>query len=44
MMIEELKLLANKMGVPYQTLIKIYLSERISKRVGICQCVGGAAQ
>jgi predicted DNA binding CopG/RHH family protein len=26
MMIEELKLLANKMDVPYQTLIKIYPS------------------
>ena len=28
MMIEELKLLSNKMDAPYQTLIKIYLSER----------------
>ena len=34
MMIEELKLLANKMDVPYQTLIKIYLSERIPKELG----------
>lgn len=33
MMIEELKLLANKMDVPYQTLIKIYLSERIRKEL-----------
>ena len=33
MMIEELKLLANKMDVPYQTLIKIYLSERIQKEL-----------
>jgi predicted DNA binding CopG/RHH family protein len=33
MMIEELKLLANKMDVPYQTLIKIYLSERILKEL-----------
>jgi predicted DNA binding CopG/RHH family protein len=32
-MIEELKLLANKMDVPYQTLIKIYLSERIRKEL-----------
>jgi len=29
-MIEELKLLANKRDVPYQSLLKIYLSERIS--------------
>jgi len=29
MMIAELKVLANRMDVPYQTLIKIYLSERI---------------
>jgi predicted DNA binding CopG/RHH family protein len=33
MMIEELKLLSNKMDVPYQTLIKIYLSERIQKEL-----------
>lgn len=33
MMIEELKHLANKMDVPYQTLIKIYLSERIRKEL-----------
>jgi predicted DNA binding CopG/RHH family protein len=33
MMIEELKLLANKMDVPYQILIKIYLSERIRKEL-----------
>ena len=33
MMIEELKLLANKMDVPYQTLIKIYLSDRIRKEL-----------
>lgn len=28
-MIEELKLLANKRDVPYQSLLKIFLSERI---------------
>jgi len=28
-MIEELKVLANKRDVPYQTLLKLYLSERI---------------
>ena len=33
MMIEELKLLYNKMDVRYQTLIKIYLSERIKKEL-----------
>jgi predicted DNA binding CopG/RHH family protein len=30
-MIEDLKLLANRMDVPYQTLIKIYLAERIKR-------------
>ncbi len=30
LMIEELKLLANKRDVPYQSLLKIYLSERIN--------------
>jgi len=29
MMIEELKLLANKKDVPYQSLLKVFLSERI---------------
>jgi predicted DNA binding CopG/RHH family protein len=33
MMIEELKLLANKRDVPYQSLIKIILSERIEKEI-----------
>jgi predicted DNA binding CopG/RHH family protein len=33
MMIAELKLIANKMDVPYQTLIKVYLSERIQKEL-----------
>ncbi|MBN1901077.1 hypothetical protein JW926_07105 [Candidatus Sumerlaeota bacterium] len=32
-MIEELKLLANKKDVPYQSLIKIYLAERIGKEM-----------
>ena len=37
-MLEELKLLANKMDIPYQSLMKIFLSERlhdefISKRL-----------
>ena len=30
-MLNELKLLANKMDVPYQSLMKIYLRERIDK-------------
>ncbi len=29
-MVDELKLLANKRDVPYQSLLKIFLSERIS--------------
>ncbi len=30
-MIEELKLLANKKDVPYQSLMKLFLSERITR-------------
>jgi predicted DNA binding CopG/RHH family protein len=33
-MLEELKLLANKRDVPYQSLLKIYLAERIKKELG----------
>ena len=32
-MLEELKLLANKRDVPYQSLLKIFLSERIDKEL-----------
>ena len=32
-MIEELKLLANKKDVPYQSLMKIFISERIEKEL-----------
>ncbi|HSG05041.1 MAG TPA: BrnA antitoxin family protein, partial [Nitrospiria bacterium] len=32
-MLEELKLLANKRDVPYQSLLKIFLSERIQKEL-----------
>lgn len=32
-MIEELKLLANKRDVPYQSLLKIFLSERIESEL-----------
>jgi len=33
-MLEELKLLANKRDVPYQSLLKIFLAERIEKKLG----------
>jgi predicted DNA binding CopG/RHH family protein len=32
-MLEELKLLANKRDVPYQSLIKVFLSDRIDKEL-----------
>ena len=32
-MLEELKLLANKRDVPYQSLLKMYLAERIEKEL-----------
>ncbi|GAB6194694.1 BrnA antitoxin family protein [Desulfocastanea catecholica] len=32
-MLEELKLLANKKDVPYQSLMKIFLAERIKKEL-----------
>ncbi len=33
-MIEELKILANKRDVPYQSLMKIFLADRITKELG----------
>ena len=33
-MLAELKLLANKRDVPYQSLLKIFLAERIEKELG----------
>ena len=33
-MLEELKILANKRDVPYQSLMKIFLAERIEKELG----------
>ncbi|MCP3933241.1 MAG: hypothetical protein GY705_29575, partial [Bacteroidetes bacterium] len=33
-MLEELKLLANKRDVPYQSLLKIFLAERIQRELG----------
>ena len=35
LMIEELKLLANKRDVPYQSLIKIFLAERLEKELKV---------
>jgi predicted DNA binding CopG/RHH family protein len=32
-LLEELKVLANKRDVPYQSLLKIYLSERIDSEI-----------
>ena len=32
-MIEELKLLANKRDVPYQSLLKVFLTERIDQEI-----------
>ncbi|MDA3924703.1 MAG: BrnA antitoxin family protein [Kiritimatiellae bacterium] len=32
-MLEELKLLANKRDIPYQSLLKVFLSERIDKEL-----------
>lgn len=32
-MLEELKLLANKRDVPYQSLMKVFLSERIAQEL-----------
>lgn len=32
-MLEELKLLANKRDVPYQSLLKLFLSERIRQEI-----------
>jgi predicted DNA binding CopG/RHH family protein len=33
LMIEELKLLANKRDIPYQSLMKIFLAERIQREL-----------
>jgi len=33
-MLEELKLLANKKDIPYQSLLKIFLAERLEKEMG----------
>ena len=36
-MLNELKLLANRMDVPYQSLIKMYLRERIDKDLHVAE-------
>jgi predicted DNA binding CopG/RHH family protein len=36
-MIEELKLLANKQDVPYQSLLKIYLAERLEQELRLAR-------
>ena len=33
MMLEEIKILANRMDVPYQSLMKIFLAERVEKEM-----------
>ena len=33
MMLEEIKVLANRMDVPYQSLMKIFLAERVEKEM-----------
>jgi len=33
LMLEEIKLLANKRDIPYQSLIKIFLAERLDKEL-----------
>jgi len=33
-MLDDLKMLANKRDVPYQSLLKIYLAERIKEELG----------
>jgi predicted DNA binding CopG/RHH family protein len=35
LMIEELKLLANKRDVPYQSLIKMFLADRLEKELKV---------
>ncbi len=35
LMLDELRLIANKRDVPYQSLIKIFLAERLSKELNV---------
>jgi len=41
-MLEDLKVLANKRDVPYQSLLKIYVAERIEEELRLSK-TGGAA-
>ena len=41
-MLEDLKVLANKRDVPYQSLLKIYVAERIEEELRLSR-IGGAA-
>ena len=41
-MLEDLRMLANKRDVPYQSLLKIYVAERIEKELRSSKAVGDA--
>ncbi len=43
-MIDDLKVLANKRDVPYQSLMKIFLAERIVYELGGLRSGGGQSQ
>jgi hypothetical protein len=44
-MIEDLKVLANKRDVPYQSLLKVFLAERLRRNAGARSAItkGGVA-
>ena len=42
-LLEELKLLANKRDVPYQSLLKIFLAERVEQELGAQPSESGEA-
>ena len=42
-LLEELKLLANKRDVPYQSLLKIFLAERVEQELGTQSSESGDA-
>ena len=41
-MLEDLKVLANKRDVPYQSLLKIYVAERIEEELRLSKAEGAA--
>ena len=43
-MLEELKVLANKRDVPYQSLLKIFLSERMDSQLKSCPSIPAITQ